>query len=59
MDTMERPTSGRMRLATLAEWLEGWDYDVSGPIGDDREVIVTIDEMGGVHLSAPPEIEPD
>jgi hypothetical protein len=55
---MMEPMRGRIRLATLADWLRAWDYDISGPDDDNREVIVTIDEMG-IHLSAPPDVEPD
>jgi hypothetical protein len=52
---LTEPVRGRLRLSALADWLRGWDYDVSGPADDDREVMVTIDDLG-VHLSAPPEV---
>lgn len=44
---------GRLKLSELAQWLRGYDYEVSGPEGDETEVVVTIDENGGIHLSAP------
>jgi hypothetical protein len=52
----EAAMNARIKLAVLADWLRGWDYEVSGPGEDDREVMVTIDSMGGVHLTAPPEV---
>ena len=45
-ETREASMSGRIRLSDLAQWLSGYDYEVSGPEGDDREVIVTLDEVG-------------
>jgi hypothetical protein len=48
-------------MTRIGRPLSNWSFCalyVSGPDDDNREVIVTIDEMG-IHLSAPPDVEPD
>lgn len=47
-----------IRLLVLADWLRDSGYEVTGPTEDERVVFVTVDDNGGVHLSAPDQSEP-